>query len=151
MSDGVDTSAIVDGPAGDQHMVSENTLTVRIGGEDDSRGALRERVRAMERGEDAQEQHVLVLDDEADLHRLLSPVTLELLRAIREHDPGSMRAAADLVDRDFKEVHRNLSELEALNVVEFKQEGRSKRPVVRFDEFDIEVSHGTADSDTATA
>jgi len=138
-------------PRGIEHMVSKSTLTVRIGGRDDSRDALRERVRAMERGESVQEQHVLILDDEADLHRLLSPANLELLRAIREHDPDSMREAADLVDRDFKDVHRNLSELDALNVVEFEQEGRAKRPIVRFDEIDIEVSLGTADSDAAAA
>jgi predicted transcriptional regulator len=81
---------------------------------------------------------------------LLSPTNLSLLRAIREHEPESMRAAATLVDRDFKDVHRNLTELEALNVIEFEQEGRSKRPIVRFDEIDIAVSLVGTDVDTAT-
>jgi predicted transcriptional regulator len=62
------------------------------------------------------------------------------MRAILEYEPESMRAAAELVDRDIKDVHRNLNELEALNVIEFEQAGRAKRPVVRFDEIDVEVS-----------
>jgi Predicted transcriptional regulator len=62
-----------------------------------------------------------------------------------------MRAAAELVDRDFKEVHRNLTELERLNVIEFEESGRAKRPVVRFDEIDVEVSLTAPETDTASA
>jgi len=116
------------------------TLTVRTGNGEETRREALDRVRALERDEELDDRYVLVLDDEADLQRLLSPANLGLLRAIRAHEPESMRAAADLVDRDFKEVHRNLAELETLNVVEFEERGRSKRPVVRFDEIDIEVS-----------
>lgn len=117
-----------------------DTLTVRIDDEGRTRAEARERVKSLADGEDVDERHVLVLDDESDLHRLLRPTNLALLRAIREQEPESMRAAAELVDRDFKEVHRNLTELEALNVVAFEQAGRAKRPIVRFDEIDIEVS-----------
>jgi len=92
-------------------MTDHKTLTVRLGGGDDERDALLDDVEAMERGEDVEDRHVLVLDDEAELQRLLSPVNLGLLRAIREHEPESMRETADLVERDFKEVHRNLTEL----------------------------------------
>ncbi|WP_135829992.1 HVO_A0114 family putative DNA-binding protein [Halorussus halobius] len=131
--------------------MSKTTLEVRLGDADHEHDQLLDDVRAMERGEDVPDRHVLVLDDGADLQRLLSPKNLALLRAIREHDPSSMRAAADLVDRDFREVHRNLSELEALNVIEFEQDGRAKRPVVRFDEIDINVSLDTESADPAAA
>ena len=130
-------------------MTDHKTLTVRLGDGDDERDALLEDVAAMERGEDIEDRHVL--DDEADLHRLLSPTNLGLLRAIRQHKPESMREAAELVERDFKEVHRNLTELEALHVIELEQEGRSKRPVVRFDEIDVEVSLDAEGPDVATA
>lgn len=115
-------------------------LEVRIGDGSKTRAEARERIKALEDGEDIDDRHVLVLADEAELHRLLRPKNLELLSAIREYEPGSMREAADLVDRDIKDVHRNLEELESLNVVSFEQEGRAKRPVVRFNELDIEVS-----------
>jgi predicted transcriptional regulator len=132
-------------------MTDTTTLTVRVGDGTKTREQTRERIRAMERGENLEDRHVLVLDDEADMQRLLSPANLALLRTIRKHEPESMRETADLVDRDFKEVHRNLTELETLNVIEFEQSGRSKRPVVRFDEIDIEVSLDDGDTDTATA
>jgi len=132
-------------------MTDHKTLTVRLGGGDEERDALLDDIDAMERGEDVDDRHVLVLDEETELQRLLSPANLGLLRAIRAHEPESMRAAADLVERDFKEVHRNLTELEALRVIEFEQEGRSKRPVVRFDEIDVEVSLSAGDTDTAAA
>ena len=132
-------------------MTAQTTLIVRVGDGTTTKNETRDRLRAMERGEDIEDRHVLILDDEADLQRLLSPANLGLLRAIREHEPESMLEAADLVDRDFKEVHRNLSELENLNVLEFEQSGRSKRPIVRFDEIDVELSLDAANTDAAPA
>ncbi|WP_455549916.1 HVO_A0114 family putative DNA-binding protein [Haloarcula japonica] len=42
-----------------------------------------------------------------------------------------MRETARLVERDYKEVHRNLKELEAIGVIEFATDGNSKRPILR--------------------
>jgi predicted transcriptional regulator len=131
-------------------MTESQTLEVRLDGENQTDELLGD-VQAMERGEDVPERHVLVLETEAELHRLLSPANLDLLRAIRQHDPESMRAAADLVDRDFKEVHRNLTELNALNVIDLVKDGKSKRPVVRFDEIDINLSLDSNGTETASA
>lgn len=115
------------------------TLSVRVGDADELHREARERVRAAERGEDLDERHVLNFEDEADLARLVSETNLELLRAIANRDPESMRQVEEIVGRDHKEVHRNLRELEALGVVELVESGRSKRPVVRFDELEITV------------
>jgi len=132
-------------------MTDTTTLTVRTGTGEQTRAEARQRVQGLEDGDPVRSRHVLVLDDEDDLQRLLSPVNLALLRAIRHHEPDSMRAAAELVDRDFKEVHRNLTELEGLNIIEFETSGRAKRPVVRFDEIDVEVSLTAPETDTASA
>ena len=56
-----------------------------------------------------------------------------------------------LADRDFKRVHRNLTELDALNVIDLIEDRRSKPPVVRFDEIDITLSLDSNDSEMATA
>lgn len=132
-------------------MTETTTLTVRTGAGEQTRAEARQRVQALEDGDPVDSRHVLVLEDEDDLQRLLSPANLALLRAIRRHEPSSMRAAAELVERDFKDVHRNLTELERLNVIEFEEAGRAKRPLVRFDEIDIEVSLRDAETDTASA
>lgn len=130
-------------------MTEPTTLTVRLGDGERVRREAGDRIRDLERGESAEDRHVLVLDDAEALQRLFRPTTLDLLTAIREHEPDSMREAAALVDRDFKEVHRNLTELEALGVVELAADGRSKRPIVRFDEIDVEVSLSGGESDVA--
>jgi predicted transcriptional regulator len=83
---------------------------------------------------------VLNLPNYAELARLIREKNLELLRVLAQHDPASIREVAELVDRDYKEVHRNLNELKTLGVVEFEDVGRSKQPVVHFDELEIDVS-----------
>ncbi|MFB6233712.1 MAG: hypothetical protein ABEH61_05580 [Haloarculaceae archaeon] len=132
-------------------MTDTTTLTVRTGSGEQTRAEARQRVQALEDGDTVPNRHVLVLDDEDDLQRLLSPANLTLLREIRNNEPDSMRAAAELVGRDFKEVHRNLTELERLNVIKFEESGRAKRPVVRFGEIDVEVSLTAPETDTASA
>lgn len=129
------------------------TLHVRIGSTEETRAELRERVQALERREDADDMLVLNLHDEADLARIVSPTNLELLRAVSRRDPKSMREVAEIVDRDYRDVHRNLTELAELNVVRFEESSRSKRPVVDFDEIEIEipVAEDAAGTDAASA
>ncbi|WP_238392145.1 HVO_A0114 family putative DNA-binding protein [Halorussus amylolyticus] len=126
------------------------TLTVRVGDAERTRREARERIAAAERGDDLDARHVLNFEDEADLARLVSQTNLELLRAIADHEPRSMREVEQIVERDHKEVHRNLQELAAMGVVELAEEGRAKRPVVRFDELQITVPIGRDDPERAT-
>lgn len=56
---------------------------------------------------------------------------LTLLEAIVNERPESIRQTAEAVDRDYREVHRNLQELGSLGVIEFEEDGASKRPVLR--------------------
>lgn len=120
------------------------TLEIRVGERDRTRRESLERIEAAQQGESVEERHVLNIERERDITRVLSEVNLELIRAIAEHEPQSMREAAELVDRDFKEVHGNLTELETIGLIEFEKEGRAKRPVVPFDkmQLDIDLSGG---------
>lgn len=126
------------------------TLHVYVGESERLREQTKEMLRAAEAGTEPAaigHAHVLNFESNAELARLLSPVNLELLRAIRRHEPESMRATADLVDRDFKEVHRNLTELSELGVIELRSDGRSKRPVAQYDDIQI---HYTLTNDERT-
>jgi predicted transcriptional regulator len=84
------------------------------------------------------------------LAQIFTPRAIDLLQAIAQDEPASIREAARLVDRDIKQVSENLDRLEAYGVVAFVDEGRAKRPVVEYDEIDIRLPlrHG-ADTDTA--
>jgi predicted transcriptional regulator len=124
---------------------------VRVGRTEQTRQEAREKIAALERGEDVEDMLVLNLPNYAELARLMREKNLELLRVLVQHDPASIREAAELVDRDYKEVHRNLNELKTLGVVEFEDVGRSKQPVVHFDELEIDVSLTDPEPADATA
>jgi len=86
------------------------------------------------------------------LARVLTPRAIDLLRAIAQEEPGSIREAARLVDRDIRQVSENLKRLDAYDIVEFVEEGRAKRPVVPYDEIDIRLPlRGGAKKDAAPA
>lgn len=120
-------------------MTDDKTLEVRVQPTDELRKETLEKIQALEQGEETSDMHVLNLPSERELSRLMSEKNLELLHAISDHEPSSIRELARLVDRDYKEVHRNVMELEQLNVVEFRQEGRSKRPILEYDNIEINV------------
>ena len=86
------------------------------------------------------------------LAQVFTPRAIDLLQAIAEGEPVSIREAARLVDRDIKQVSENLERLEDYGVVELVDEGRAKRPVVPYDEIDIQLPlRDAADPDVAPA
>lgn len=115
------------------------TLEARNEPAEETREEFRKKVEDLEKGEEVDDMHVLNLTDE-QLQRLASTKNIELIRAITGHEPGSINELADAVNRDYKEVHRNVKELEEMGVIKFEQEGRSKRPVFGYDEIDIQIS-----------
>ncbi len=118
------------------------TLKVTVGERDRLDQRTRRRIEAAQEGEDLDDvQPVLNFGSYAELSRLLSPKNLELLEAIAENDPESIRATAELVDRDYKQVHRNLSELEDIGVIEFEGggSGRAKKPLLAYDGLEIDI------------
>ena len=114
---------------------------------------LEEALAALDRGETPDPQLEVVYHDPDDVHRVTRPKSLELLRAIVQHEPDSIRETARIVDRDVSQVHRNLSELAELHLVELVDDGQSKRPSVWYDAIDIDLPLVTPDvgSDEATA
>ena len=129
---------------------TDRTLHIRYqeGSDDDLEDALA----ALDQGETPGPHLEVVYHDPADVHRVTRPKSLELLRAIVQHNPDSIRETARLVDRDVSQVHRNLTELEELHLVELVTDGQSKRPSVWYTAIDIDLPLVTPDvgSDEAT-
>ena len=130
---------------------TDRTLHVRFreGSDDELERALA----AVDRGETPDPHFEVVYHDPADVHRVTRPKSLELLRAIVQHEPSSIRETARLVDRDVRQVHRNLTELESLHLLDLVEDGQAKRPVVWYDAIDIDLPLASplVDSDEATA
>lgn len=118
------------------------TLKVTVGERTRLDERTRRRIKAAQEGEELGDaQPVLNFESYADLDRLLSQKNLELLEAIAEHEPDSISDAAELVDRDYKQVHRNLSELADLGVITFEGggSGRPKKPLLAYDGLEIDI------------
>ena len=125
--------------------MTENTLKITFGEGKEIRENARERLRRAEAGEAGETiqqdvQFLLNFETFADVEQLMRSSNLELLKAIVDEGPESIRQTADAVGRDYKEVHRNLSELESLGVIEFLEDGGSKRPRLRAGAENIEFS-----------
>ena len=130
------------------------TLKITVGERNRIDQRTRSRIEAAQEGEDLDDaQPVLNFGSYAELSRLLSPKNLELLEAISEHEPGSIRAAADTVNRDYKQVHRNLSELEDIGVIEFEGggSGQAKKPKLAYDGLEIDILFGGSDESIGAA
>ncbi|WP_136592002.1 HVO_A0114 family putative DNA-binding protein [Salinigranum halophilum] len=114
--------------------MTENTLKITYGQRENNQRVARERLRRAEAGEEFDEQEaafILNFEDLDDVERLMRRLNLQLLDVVASERPESIRETARLVDRDYKEVHRNLQELEALGVIEFTTDGNRKRPILR--------------------
>jgi len=111
----------------------QNVLLVTVGDEDIYEEGL-EAIQRMKDSEPIDEPVVLSFADEEQLAEVFDGRTYSLLRVIRNDEPESIRATARLVDRDVKNVHQELTKLEALGVIRFEEEGRSKKPVFPYDD-----------------
>ena len=63
---------------------------------------------------------------------------------IVNHEPESIRETARILDRDVRPVHRNLSELESLHLIELVDHGQAKQPRVWYDAIDIDIDLATS-------
>ncbi|MFB6295995.1 MAG: transcriptional regulator [Halobacteriales archaeon] len=126
-------------------------LTVRVAQPDEVFDDLEERFASLDANERPEPSHEVVLQREEDLNRLLRPNNVELLRTIARGDPESIRETARLVDRDVHQVHDDLADLERMNLVQFEPNGRAKRPVVPYDDIDVELPITDDDMTAASA
>ncbi|TKX59605.1 transcriptional regulator [Halorubrum sp. SS7] len=88
----------------------------------------------------------------------LTPLRLNLIRAIAEEAPESMREAARLVERDVSDVHSDLKQLEVLGILTLEEggPGGAIQPVVPFDRIEVHIDYpliddGDADGAPASA
>ncbi|MDL0125609.1 hypothetical protein PNP85_00475 [Halobacterium salinarum] len=126
------------------------TLHVTIGPTD--RSALEDRLTAIDSGEDVDpSEPTLTIEDLETFGRIFRGTNLELLEAIVEHNPESIRELARLVDRHPPDVLENVNELADYGLLELKEVGQAKRPVVWYDEIDVDLPLTTIASQQDTA
>ena len=115
-----------------------DTLLVTVQSDDDLYRDGREAIERLRRGESVDDPDRFAFES-SDLFETFSPRTMALLETIADAAPESIRETARLVDRDVKNVHEELSELERLGVIKFEDRGRSKQPVFPYEEIVISL------------
>lgn len=93
-----------------------------------------------------------------DLVDSLTPLRLELLRAIVRECPASIREVARILDRDVSDVHGDIKHLEVIGMLELEEGGSNgaMRPVVPFENIEMNIDYpllddGDSDEPAATA
>ena len=128
------------------------TLHVHIGTGPD-RTDLEETLAALDAGDDVDPQPShLTVESLETFWRMFRPTHLELMEAIAEHEPESIRELARVVDRHPPEVTDNVRELADYGLVELQNEGNAKRPTIWYDsiEFSGDVPlHGADHGESA--
>jgi predicted transcriptional regulator len=117
-----------------------STLRITSLPEAQAKAAAIERAEQWEDGEEV--PHVVNFEDRARLRKLLTNRRMELLEAVMEHPPGSIRALADRLDRDVHDVHDDLHLLAEYTIIRFEADGRAKKPYVPYETVRIEVEFG---------
>jgi predicted transcriptional regulator len=125
------------------------TLHITVGDREQLREETLEFVQAAEADDldDPDEGAVLQFGSYDDLVDSLTPLRLELIQAIAEHEPQSMREAARLVDRDISDVHSDLKHLEVLGILELEDggPGGAMQPSVPFDRIEMHIDYPLVD------
>jgi len=114
-----------------------DTLHVYIGSGPD-RDDLDETFDALDAGETVEPRPSrLVVESLETFGRVFRPTNLELLEAIAEHEPASIRELARTVDRHPPEVTENVHELADYGLISLEESGRAKRPRLWYDEIEV--------------
>jgi predicted transcriptional regulator len=129
---------------------TNTTLQVLIGEDTNTYEAGRDAIERLDAGESPDEPPTVLFPDEHTLAEVFNERTYELLRVITIDHPESIRETARLVGRDKKNVHDELTMLEAIGVIRLRQNGRAKQPVFPYDDIivrplaDRPLEHQTA-------
>jgi predicted transcriptional regulator len=127
-------------PPHDRETETENVLLITVReGDAELCEEGRDAIERLDQGDPIDQPDSVTFPDEGMLTQTFNDRTLGLLRAITNAEPESIRETARLVERDVKNVHEELTRLEAMGVIRFVEDGRSKRPVFPYDELVITV------------
>ena len=126
------------------------TFTVRVETVEQARKRMRQAARTIDDGRTPDEQYGLSLPSEERLNQVLSETNVALLRLIAREEPRSINETARLADRDVHAVHDNLTQLADLGLIRFSEEGNAKRPVVWYDDIEVDITIRAPDSASST-
>lgn len=103
----------------------------------------KEVMKKLELGEKVKPEKGLYFESIEGFRRALTPRRLELLRLIRERQPGSIQELSRLAKRDIKSVATDITLLEDLGLIGMKRKKVGRRestPTVNYDKINLEIA-----------
>ena len=119
--------------------MTDDTLKIETRTWEDAKSEALEKARRFDEGEEVTETNITFVEP-SDIQRLLTPKRLELIQTLMTEEVASIRELAEVLDRNPSEVHDDVHTLEEYGVIELREDGRAKKPVVPYDDIDISVS-----------
>lgn len=120
------------------------TKKIRIKTKDEFFSESLEAAKALDRGKKPKRLRGEYFESLEAVRNVLTEKRLSLWRLIRDKHPGSILELSKFADRDFKSVHRDVSVLVAVGLVELKKEkgsrGNTQRPTSLADSLILEVA-----------
>jgi predicted transcriptional regulator len=128
-------------------MTDKNILVITVDSDSTPYEYGREAIQQLTSGEPVDQPATVRFPNESQLTDVFNERTYTLLGVIRSEEPASIRETARLVGRDKKNVHQELTTLEALGVIRFEKEGRGKKPTFPYDDLVVTPLARPSDSD----
>ncbi|KKT02880.1 MAG: hypothetical protein UV78_C0047G0002 [Parcubacteria group bacterium GW2011_GWA2_43_17] len=103
----------------------------------------KEAMKKLELGEKVKPEKGLYFESIEGFRKALTPRRLELLRLIREKQPGSIQELSRLAKRDIKSVATDIALLEDLGLIGMKRKKVGRRestPTVNYDKINLEIA-----------
>lgn len=101
------------------------TLRVRIGDFSDMKSGFLQAWKDAGAGKRVKPRHELIFRSYEDMHRVLSPARLEVVKALAGQGPLSMREVARRIGRDVKAVHGDITALINCGMIDRTEDGVS--------------------------
>jgi len=76
-------------------------------------------------------EDILFIERQIRMFEALTKKRVEMIKAIMEKHPASIRELANILDRDVKNVFDDLRLLNKMNIIDLTREGRCVKPVVK--------------------
>ncbi len=112
--------------------------------------ALRTALHRVRQGDHTPQEAGLYFESVEELRRILTDKRLDLLVEIARSNPESVRALADQLGRDYKNVSEDVNLLGQLGLIELEEQGgrgKPKAPTLPYDEIRVTIAlrpHDTA-------
>jgi len=123
--------------------MSTRRLNIGIRTRVERESALRTAFGRIRQGDLTPQEAGLYFESVEELRRVLTDKRLDVLLTITRRRPGSVRALANLLGRDYKNVNDDVALLRQLGLVELEARGGrggAKTPVVPYDEIHVTIN-----------